>query len=153
MAGSVRGSLRSLRSLLVEIHPSDLRTAGLAAALDDLVAPAAGRGVRARVETAGVGDLPDEDAALVWRVAQEAVRNALRHAEATELVVEVRGEGPRVVLQVTDDGRGFDPDEARDRTHFGLRGLASLVEDAGGTLDVSSSPGRGTTVRLEVGRR
>jgi two-component system NarL family sensor kinase len=153
MAGSMRGSLRALRSLLVEIHPRDLRTDGLAAALDDLVAPASGQGVRATVSTDDVGRLDSQDAALVWRVAQEAVRNALRHADASTLDVTVRGEGERVVLEVTDDGRGFHPDEARDRTHFGLVGLASLVEDAAGSLAVLSKPGSGTTVRLELGRR
>jgi signal transduction histidine kinase len=152
-AASIRESLRSLRSLLVEIHPRDLRTVGLGAALDDLVAPAAAQGVRARVETAGVGELHPDDAALIWRVAQEAVRNSLRHAAAEELSVEVRDDGRTVVLEVVDDGRGFDPDEARDRTRFGLRGLVSLIEDAGARLEVVSAPGAGTTVRLEVGRR
>ncbi|MGZ5415668.1 MAG: sensor histidine kinase [Nocardioides sp.] len=152
MATSMRGSLRSLRSLLVEIHPPDLRTAGVAAALEDLVAPAAGVGVTARVTVGELPDLPEGDVALVWRVAQEAVRNSLRHAEATELSVEVRTEGPLVVLEVVDDGRGFDPAEAHDRTHFGLRGLESLIAESGGTLRVTSAPGAGTAVRLEVRR-
>ena len=62
-------------------------------------------------------------------------------------------EGDRVVLVVTDDGVGFDPATARRPDSFGLRGLESLVADAGGTLDVRSRPGAGTTVRLEVARR
>lgn len=152
LAAGMRGSLRSLRSLLVEIHPRDLRTAGLAAALEDLVAPAAGAGVEATVTVEGVEGAREQDLVLVWRVAQEAVRNTLRHAGATELSVEVRSQGPLTVLEVVDDGCGFDPAEAVDRTHFGLRGLESLIADAGGTLEVTSSPGRGTTVRLEVRR-
>ncbi len=152
LASAMRGSLRSLRSLLVEIHPRDLRTTGLAAALEDLVAPAAGAGVRATVTAEGLGNLSDRDVALVWRVAQEAVRNSLRHAGATQLSVTVRSEGRLTVLEVVDDGCGFDPAEARDRTHFGLRGLASLIADAGGTLHVTSAPGHGTAVRLEVSR-
>ncbi len=152
MASSMRGSLRSLRSLLVEIHPRDLRRTGLAAALADLVAPAAGAGVTASVTTARLGTIDDRDVALVWRVAQEAVRNSLRHAGASHLDVAVWSEGPRTVLEVVDDGCGFDPAEARDRTHFGLRGLESLIADAGGTLRVTSAPGQGTRVRLEVHR-
>ena len=152
MASSMRGSLRSLRSLLVEIHPRDLRRTGLAAALVDLVAPAAGAGVAASVTTDRLGTIDDRDVALVWRVAQEAVRNSLRHADASRLDVKVWSEGPRTVLEVADDGCGFDPAEARDRTHFGLRGLESLIADAGGTLQVTSAPGRGTRVRLEVHR-
>jgi signal transduction histidine kinase len=142
--------LRSLRSLLVEIHPRDLRTTGLAAALDDQVAPAAGAWVDATASADGLDDLSDEDVALVWRVAQEAVRNSLRHARAKHLSVEVRSEGPVTVLEVVDDGCGFDPTEARDRTHFGLRGLESLIAEAGATLRVTSAPGQGTAVRLEV---
>jgi signal transduction histidine kinase len=56
-----------------------------------------------------------------------------------------------VRLTVEDDGRGFDPGEARDRTHFGLRGLAGLVEEAGGSLEVTAVPGEGTRVAVAVG--
>lgn len=55
-----------------------------------------------------------------------------------------------VVLEVVDDGRGFDPGKVDPGTHFGLRGLRDLIREAGGRLDVVSSPGAGTTVRLEV---
>ncbi len=151
MAGSVRDSLRSLRSLLVEIHPPNLGTAGLAGALEDLLAPAAARGVEAQLDTERLGTVDPAAAALVWRVAQEAVRNVLRHAEASSLHVAVSGSGDSVRLVVEDDGRGFDPGEARDRTSFGLRGLTGLVEEAGGTLDVTASPGRGTRVTMAVG--
>ncbi len=150
MASSVRGSLRSLRSLLVEIHPRDLRTTGLPAALGDLVAPAAGAGIEADVTATDLGTLPDDTVALVWRVAQEAVRNGLRHSGATHLRVDVHREADLAVLEVADDGRGFDPAEVVDRTHFGLRGLESLIAEAGGVLRVTSGPGEGTTVRLEV---
>ena len=151
MAGSLRDSLRSLRSLLVEIHPPNLGTAGLAGALEDLVAPAAARGVEAHLDTEGLGNVDPEAAALVWRVAQEAVRNVLRHAGASTLRVGVSGEGTAVRLVVEDDGQGFDPGEARDRTSFGLRGLAGLVEEAGGSLEVTAEPGRGTRVAVAVG--
>lgn len=86
MSGSLRTSLRSLRSLLVEIYPPELRTGGLEAALVDLVASANGAGVDATVEVSGVDgvDRVDDDVvALMWRVAQEAVRNALRHGDPT----------------------------------------------------------------------
>ncbi|MFP5252369.1 MAG: sensor histidine kinase [Actinomycetes bacterium] len=151
MAGSLRDSLRSLRSLLVEIHPPDLITTGLAGALEDLVAPAAACGVEAHLDAGGLGAVEPTAAALVWRVAQEAVRNVLRHADASSLRVTVRGEGASVRLVVEDDGRGFDPREARDRTSFGLRGLSDLVEEAGGSLQVSAAPGRGTKVVVAVG--
>nr|WP_246299145.1 histidine kinase [Nocardioides panaciterrulae] len=152
-ARSLRAGLKSLRSLLAEIHPPDLRAAGLAAALTDLTAPAAGAGIRATVRVDGVEGASDERVALVWRVAQEAVRNALRHSAATTLTVTVCQESGVLHLEVNDDGVGFDPAGAGGPDSFGLRGLRSLVDDAGGTLEVRSSPGSGTRVCMEVDAR
>ncbi len=149
-AAEVRRSMRSLRSLLVEIHPPDLRTVGLHAALQDLLAPAAGVGIEADVITDGIEDLPDDTVALVWRVAQEAARNALRHAQARQVSVTVSGGPRRVCLKVRDDGSGFDLADPADEGHFGLHGMTGLVQDAGGRLEVRSAPGAGTTVTVEL---
>lgn len=151
---TVRTSLKSLRSLMVEIYPPDLRVEALGAALQDLLAPAAAQGVAASASVVEAEPASDAAVRLVWRVAQEAVRNALRHSGARTLGVTVTGEeqpvGRRLVLTVSDDGTGFDPQEPRSAGHFGLRGLAGLVRDAGGRLDVRSAAGEGTTVHLEV---
>jgi two-component system NarL family sensor kinase len=149
-AGSLRTSLRALRSLMVEIYPPELDAAGLDAALEDLLAPAAAQGVQATASVQGIDDVPDDTVALVWRVAQEAVRNALRHSGAQHLQVVVDRYGDRVVLEVTDDGRGFDPKRRTNGHSFGLRGLSSLIAEAGADLVVRSSPGAGTTIRLLV---
>ncbi|HET6560756.1 MAG TPA: ATP-binding protein [Marmoricola sp.] len=149
-ARSLRTSLRGLRSLMVEIYPPELDADGLDAALDDLLAPAATRGVTATATVEGIDGVPDDTVALVWRVAQEAVRNALRHSGAENLTVTVAGTPGGVVLEVTDDGRGFDPTRRPEGHHFGLRGLNSLIAEAGGDLVVRSSPGAGTTIRLQV---
>ena len=149
---SLRHSMRALRSLLVEIHPPGLSADSLPAALQDLIAPAQATGVRATVDVSGGRAATGETVALVWRVAQEAVRNTLRHARAAALSVDVREKGGHVVLEVTDDGVGFDPGAVRPDVHYGLRGLDSLVRDSGGTLVVRSAPGAGTTIRLETGR-
>jgi two-component system NarL family sensor kinase len=147
---SLRSSLTSLRSLLAEIHPPDLHAEGLASALADLIAPAGAVGMQASVSVEGAETASSQDAALVWRVAQEAVRNAIRHSGASTLAVTVRGDGRTLTLEVVDDGTGFDPAAVRDPDRYGLRGLRSLVADSGGTLEVRSSPGEGTTVRMEV---
>ena len=161
MAGSLRTSLRSLRSLLVEIYPPDLAVEGLGAALADLVAPAAAVGMAATVEVHDVEQASDDSLRLVWRVAQEAVRNAIRHSEAQHLTVQVRGVGDTLCLDVTDDGIGIghrwegedrERDEDRDSGGLGLRSMRDLIREAGGRLDVQSSPGEGTTVHLEVKR-
>ncbi|CAI9414605.1 sensor histidine kinase [Nocardioides sp. T2.26MG-1] len=147
---SLRSSLKALRSLLAEIHPPDLRADGLPAALADLTAPAGAAGMQASVSVEGAEMASDRRAALVWRVAQEAVRNALRHSSASTLAVTVRGDRDRLTLEVVDDGVGFDTDSVRDSDRYGLRGLRSLVADHGGLLDVRSAPGDGTIVHMEV---
>lgn len=149
-SSALRDSLKSLRSLVAEIHPPDLHADGLPAALDDLIAPAAAAGIQASVSIDGVAQANDAEAALVWRVAQEAVRNALRHSGATTLAVTVRGNHESLALDVVDDGAGFDPDNVTDPNRYGLRGLRSLVRDVGGELEVISAPGEGTTVRMAV---
>ena len=148
MAKSLRSSLRSLRSLLVEIYPPELGADGLEAALEDLVAPAAAAGVTARVEVYDVAPASADAVRLVWRVAQEAVRNALRHSGASHVTVQVRRVGDRLTLDVTDDGHGFEP--RKPASGLGLRSMRDLIAEAGGTLDVRSAPGGGTTVHLEV---
>ena len=149
---ALRRSLRQLRSLLVEIHPPGLTASGLGAALEDLTAPAASAGISTRVSVDGVEGAPDHVVTLVWRVAQEAIRNAVRHAHAANLTVEVRGDEREVRLTVRDDGAGFDPSASARDGSYGLRGLQSLVEDGGGRVRVDSTPG-GTTVRMAVERR
>ncbi|WKN50516.1 sensor histidine kinase [Nocardioides sp. Arc9.136] len=149
---SLRDSLRALRSLLAEIHPPDLHAAGLEPALNDLIAPAATAGIQASVSVDGVDGASDAAVALVWRVAQEAVRNAIRHSRATTIAVTVGSPDGKLQLEVVDDGVGFDP-AVSDPDRYGLKGLRSLVKDIGGEIEVLSAPGEGTTVRMEVAQQ
>lgn len=147
---SLRVSMRALRSLLVEIYPPDLHTSGIAAALDDLVAPLVAVGVRVDVHVSGDEAASRSAVALVWRVAQEAVRNVARHAGASRMSVTVHRQEDALVLEVVDDGRGFDPGTVAPDDRFGLRAAQSLVREHGGRMEVESTPGSGTTVRMEV---
>jgi signal transduction histidine kinase len=147
---SLRVSMRSLRSLLVEIYPPDLHTAGLTAAVDDLVAPLVATGATVDVDVSGADGASRPAVALLWRVAQEAVRNVARHARADRMSLTVRHEDDRLVLEVVDDGVGFDPATVATDDHFGLRAAESLVREHGGTWEVESAPGSGTMVRVEV---
>jgi two-component system, NarL family, sensor kinase len=152
-ADQTRQSVRGLRSLLVEIYPPSLRQAGLPAALSDLLAPVGARGIETHLEVPEALALPAEDEALLFRVAQEAVRNAAAHAHPHKLAVTVSENADRVSLTVSDDGRGFDPEEVAEGTgtgHFGLALLRDLAREAGAQLSVESSPDRGTRVRVEV---
>jgi signal transduction histidine kinase len=149
----LRGTVRDLRALLVDLHPPTLATAGLEAALGDLVSPLAARGTNVEIRV-GAGDRLDPDTqALVYRVAQEAVRNVIAYADAASVSVEVAVADSTARLLVADDGRGFGP-ETRDRRraegHLGLSLVEELAHQAGGTLTIDSHEGGGTRVRLEV---
>lgn len=152
-AAEVRESITSLRSLLVDIYPPTLAEAGLQSALLDLLGAARGRVTTALDVDPAAEHLPADLARLLYRCAQEAVRNALAHARPASIDVQVRVGAGRVTLVITDDGVGFDPAVLPSRAgegHLGLRGLTDLVARAGGRLDVQSSPGAGTVVRVEV---
>lgn len=146
----IRQTAHSLRSLVLEIYPPKLAAAGLADALDELVVPASATGLDVRVRVDDVTGVSDDAVALVWRAAQEAVRNATRHARGSRIEVSVLRHDHRVSLRVADDGVGFVPGAFSHRGRFGLRSLQDLVAEAGGRLDVETGPGRGTTVLLEV---
>lgn len=154
-SATVRTSIRGLRSLLVDIYPPSLRAAGLGAALADLAGGLASRGVRVVVDApesavAGVGVATQQ---VVYRVAQETVRNAVAHAGAAEVRVTLTRQPAALVLDVDDDGAGFDVRAAVDHPvdgHFGLRLLADLASAAGAELTVASAPGAGTRWRLTV---
>jgi len=152
LASAVRSSLLSLRSLLVEIYPPQLQSGGLGAALQDLVAPVQQSGVDVLVAVEGAELMSDHTTALVWRSAQECVRNAVRHGQPSELAIDVRvvGDPAVAVMSVVDNGAGFEPDRDISQESFGLRGIRDLAGEASGTLTVKSSPGQGTAITLEV---
>jgi signal transduction histidine kinase len=147
---SLRGGIASLRSLVLDIYPPDLDADRLGAALDRLVAPAESAGLVVTVHVADLRGVSDDRVALVWRVAREGVRNAVRHSRARNLAVSVRQSRGRVELRVADDGAGFVPGAFDDGGRFGLRGLQDLAAEAGGRLEVTSGPGRGTVLLLDV---
>jgi signal transduction histidine kinase len=149
-ATTTRGAIRSLRSAVMGIAPPRLQGAGLAAALSDLVEPVADR-----TELVVPSDLhlPPEVESLLFRAAQEAMRNVVAHSGADHVRLVVASDGRQATLEVDDDGVGFSPEDQRragEDGHLGLHLLEDLARDADGTLDVSSAPGQGTKVHLEV---
>jgi signal transduction histidine kinase len=152
-AGAARQAQRDLRSLLVTLHPPNLRRVGLHAALADTAAPLRDAGVQVKLDLAADADLAPDAEALVYRVAEEGLRNAHQHAAASHVAVCLRREDGRARLRVRDDGRGFPPEVLADRHAGGHRGLAllhDLAVDAGGELTVNAAPGRGTTLELDT---
>jgi two-component system NarL family sensor kinase len=159
VSSSVRTSIRALRTLLVDIYPPSLSQAGLVAALTDLAHTTRAAGLDVRLDADPDADLAllDEQQRLVYRVAQETLRNTARHAAPCSAVVSLRRDGDAVVLDVRDDGDGFDADRVLaepEPGHFGLQLMADLASTGGATLHVASVPGRGThwRLRLQPGR-
>ena len=155
-ANATRQSMRQLRSLLVEIYPPNLRDTGLEPALNDLAARAVARGVAVDVDVADGVRQSDEVERLVFRTAQEALRNVVEHAGAGTCSVAVHANGRGVELVVADNGRGFERtvlDERRTQGHLGLALLADQAADLGGRLEVDSAPGAGTRVTLRLPAR
>lgn len=147
-AAGTRRTIRELRSLLVDIYPPDLHRTGLAPALRDLVAALGPRGVDAVVDVPETLALRPELETLLYRCAQEALRNVAKHSDATRVDVCVETDERFARLIVADDGRGFDG--AVEDGHMGLRLLSDLAEEAGGQLKLESKPGRGTRVCIEA---
>jgi signal transduction histidine kinase len=145
-------ALDELRSLIFELRPPDLERDGLCGALRKHV------DVLRRLQPTQIelkGDLElapdlrrDQD---VFRIAQEALQNALRHAHATHILLRLRAEDGRLLLDVEDDGVGFDPDAADVRSQrLGLTSMEERAQRLGARLEVRSAQGTGTTVHLEM---
>jgi two-component system NarL family sensor kinase len=147
-AAGTRRTIKELRSLLVDIYPPDLHRTGLEAALRDLAAPLAPRGIATDVDVEQQLELAPATEMLLYRCAQEALRNVGAHSKAGRVRVRVERTDGVVTLTVEDDGVGFDGAAAEG--HLGLRLLADLAQEAGGALEVDSTPGSGTRVRVEA---
>ena len=149
----LRGTVRDLRALLVELYPPRLAAAGLEAAITDLVSPLEESGTAVSIAIEGEDQLGREQEALVYRVAQEAVRNVIAYADAKSLSVELAVSDGLARLVIADDGRGFDSatrDRRRAEGHLGLSLAEQLAQESGGKLEISSTEGVGTRVELEV---
>jgi signal transduction histidine kinase len=145
-----RESIRALRTLLVDIYPPRLHSEGLVAAVSDLLSALAAAGVETDLDAEPELHLEPGVEAVLFRAAQEALRNVLRHAEANTVNVRLRASEGLAVLEVEDDGRGLTIAPADREEHFGLRMLEDLARDSDGQLDIDSAPGRGTLVRLAI---
>lgn len=145
----LHGCLSDLRRITRHLRPARLEDLGLSAALQQLgvevgrVRPA----MEVRVDaSAGETRLPDHLALTVYRVVQESLNNAARHAEASEVQVVFAMPGDGVELMIRDNGIGFQV-EGANRSGFGLDNMRQRVESSGGRFRLSSQPGRGCTIR------
>lgn len=150
-----REAMEELRSLIFELRPPALASEGLATALRkhvDVLQRVHGNAVTFELEgdASANGSAGDAD---VLRIAQEALQNAMRHAQAERVDVRVEVRDGRLRLRVADDGAGFDPaDPALRARRLGLTSMEERARALGGRLTIASQPGQGTTVELEVPR-
>jgi signal transduction histidine kinase len=152
-AEETRAAMKDLRTLIIEIAPPTLRREGLHAALLEVLRTIRSGGTKTRLELPSNMRLRQDRVNLIFRVAQEVLRNVAAHAEAKHVSVVLKEVNKMAVLRITDDGKGFSPaDVARRRAegHVGTNAIAELAEEAGGTLEISSHPGKGTRVTLKV---
>jgi signal transduction histidine kinase len=141
LQADARDALDDLRDLARGIYPPLLADRGLAAALEAQARKAA---VPVEVDTDGVGRYPQEAEATAYFCVLEALQNVAKYAEASSATVRLGQEDDHLVFSVSDDGRGFDP--ATTPRGAGLQNMSDRVEALGGTLEVSSTPGAGTTI-------
>jgi two-component system, NarL family, sensor histidine kinase UhpB len=142
-------AMTELLSLARQLRPTALDDLGLAAAIEGQVEQLRRAETDARLKVEGdFSDLGDDEQLVVYRVAQEALSNAARHSEAEHVEVRLRRPGDDVVLEVSDDGRGFAFDDSQ--RGLGIGGMRERALLVGGDLTIESRPGAGTTIRLKL---
>jgi two-component system sensor histidine kinase UhpB len=149
-------TLENVRKMIFDLRPTLLDDLGLAAAIrwyaKNNLEPA---GVQVQVDASNqVGRAPARVETAMFRIAQEAINNIIRHACAQHAFVQLKREQSKFLLIVRDDGQGFDtgatPGEGNGNHHWGLFGIQERVELLGGKADIQSGEGKGTTIRVEI---
>lgn len=147
-----RQALREMRLFIYELRPRLLEHEDLVEVLQqrlDAVENRAGIQARLLVE----GELTELDSGLkegLYRIVQEALNNALKHANARSVTVRIRADSRTVDLEIDDDGQGFDMPEAEDAGGMGLANIRERAMELGGVVSIVSAPGRGTKVKVTV---
>lgn len=151
--GLVDGTLQSIESVMADLRPPLLDEYGLGAALGWHAEEFSRRtGVQVTVadrDPAGAKNARPEAAVALFRIAQEALNNVLKHAKAKSVCVDVSATDEELILDVRDDGQGFDPRAAR-KGRWGMTTMRERAEAAGGQLHIDSTPGQGTRIHARV---
>jgi signal transduction histidine kinase len=146
-------TLQNMRSLLYELRPVNVQSDGLIVALQKQIKHLRQEETEIEITMAVHGErrLPDEVEMDLFRIALEALRNALKHAAPSHIHVHLDMTPPGVVLEIKDDGRGFDPAVLpADRHSFGLIGMKERAALLNSTIEIQSAPDAGTLVRVQI---
>jgi signal transduction histidine kinase len=149
--GFVREGLSDARQSIWALRSQDSGETTLPVRMRRMVEAEDGHGLEARFNIYGAyRALPPGTEREILRVAQEAIHNVKRHAGAKKLIVQLEYGPDAIAVEVRDDGRGFAAEKAQTPGHFGLTGMRERAAAIGGTLEVTSEVGAGTTVRLRA---
>jgi PAS domain S-box-containing protein len=142
--------LAEMRALIFELRPESLELEGLVAALEKQAASVEARyQVQVKTSFKGEPSLKIEAKEALYRVSQEALQNIIKHAKADSVQIQLEQRNGRVVLEILDNGIGFDPSLSFPG-HLGLLSMKERVKKAGGELEITSSPGRGTVITAVI---
>ncbi len=148
----LQGNLTVLRAMTTELYPPDLDKLGLGEALLRLTDPLSDQGIEMVASLPERLELDRDRAAVLYRVAREALANTVKHAGAGRVELTLAQDRNRTTLMVRDDGRGFDPERGSPDGHLGLRIMQDTVRVVGGELGITSQVGEGTTVVVSLDR-
>ncbi len=145
-------ALREMRLMVHELRPLDLQREGLVGALHRRLNAVEKRAnVNGRLVVQELLELPLPVEEALYRIAQEALNNALKHGAVTAVTIYLRGDGQnQVELEVADNGAGFDLEAARQKGGLGLISMRERAEQLGGSISILSAPGEGTRVIVKV---
>jgi signal transduction histidine kinase len=144
-------ALAEMRSLIFELRPAALQEKGLAAALTNHLNLFRRRqGIETSLTLEGEDRLPPEMEFCLYRVAQEALNNVAKHSRAAHVRLTYTVDSGAATLTVEDDGVGFNPAGAAGGQSFGMIGMGERLAEAGGTLQISSTPGSGTRIEARI---
>lgn len=146
-----REAMYDMRLLVFELRPFMLETEGLASALRSRLAAVEGRsGLKTEVLVEEERRLPIMIEEELYRIAQEGLNNVVKHAEATQVQIQLKYDENAVSLEMIDDGKGFEPQAVSQSGGFGLQGIKERVQQLGGTMKIESTPLKGTRLRVRI---
>jgi signal transduction histidine kinase len=150
---TAQDALREMRLLIFELRPPLLSEEGLEGALRARLAAVEGRvsGLSTTFDVQGELNIPAPVEEALYGIAQETLNNIYKHARATSIAVSLLQVAEKVIMEIKDNGEGFDRAAIQGHGGLGMHGMAERAAQVGGELTVESTPGRGTVVRVEVG--
>lgn len=149
-------TIRDIRNYILDLRPRQLHGEGLIEGLGRLITEFR-QNTKLEVNLAGpkepLTDLTQVNAMSLFHICQEALANIAKHAKASKVSIDLWATSERILLEVSDDGQGFELDKANKTVGHGLANMQTRVQNVGGDLDISSAPGEGTSILAWVPRQ